>query len=863
LFADLERMSILRRLPLARFNQQESIEFLQRTLGGEINLTTAATMHAQAEGVPFILGEQVRAYRDAGLVQQIDRVWTLARNAERLMPSAVRTLIERRAARLPEGTRTTLSEAAVLGRTFSLRDLREVKRLLGDPAIESDELAESLEPAVRAGFLVSHPDTSAADFSFVHGQVREHAANALRPGRKRAIHAAIVEMLTQGQSPAPESLPLLAQHALAAGQSEACARFSIEAAQRAIGANAPEEALRLVELAHPVASTAADRVALLRLRDDALKMLRRSSQRLEGLAELSALAEALGDAHLDLEVMLRRAAALRSSGEQDRAAGLAGSVRALAIERGDEQAELLACLELGQNLLRSDLGEGYVQTHIEADLDGAAAAFQDAVRLAREQKNEHFLAIALRELGTISVARLRQWFVEQVQAGEHIPIMRRLADGEQVDDILPTLPVAPIHAEASRYFMEALELFERLGNRQGAMSTIIAMAFVSWGPEIHLGGSAKRIEEIRRLAMRMESFTNESDRALAEAQMLFGSHVYSRAKLFPGLAIEKGQEAYTAARTIGDKALEFAAAGGVALSYADVGLFDTAEEWLARASDIAGSEPTPYRARQLQLWRGLVRAAAGDASGMQEHLSAAIRLAGDQGRSAARCEALAALALEAGRIGAERADEELLRLAEASAREAKGVVAMLPGHPPWAASADAALARVATGRGARDEAAEFGRSALAGLEAAQREDWFLEIVLPAAEALILGGSPEEGAGVREQLRITLAIVSTHVTDEDLRARWFRSPLARQLVRLADFEPAEGTDGKGSAMPGRLEERDIEFLKLLSRGNTNGEIAEALEIEESEVNRRLLDLYTKIGASSRADATSAALLGRLV
>ena len=60
-------------------------------------------MHVQSEGVPFIVEEIARTHREAGTLQQIDGEWRLGRNAARLMPSAVRTLIDRRAARLPAG----------------------------------------------------------------------------------------------------------------------------------------------------------------------------------------------------------------------------------------------------------------------------------------------------------------------------------------------------------------------------------------------------------------------------------------------------------------------------------------------------------------------------------------------------------------------------------------------------------------------------------------------------------------------------------------------------------------------------------------------------------------------------------------
>ena len=43
-----------------------------------MNAASAAAMHAQAEGVPFIVEEMAHAYRDGGMIQQIDGVWTLA-----------------------------------------------------------------------------------------------------------------------------------------------------------------------------------------------------------------------------------------------------------------------------------------------------------------------------------------------------------------------------------------------------------------------------------------------------------------------------------------------------------------------------------------------------------------------------------------------------------------------------------------------------------------------------------------------------------------------------------------------------------------------------------------------------------------
>ena len=856
LIADMERMGMVRRLKLARFTQLETTELVQQVLGGAVNASSAATMHAQAEGVAFIVEELARTYREMGLIQAIDGVWTLARNASRLLPSAVRTLIQRRAARLPLETKQNLADAAILGRSFSLKDLRSIKLHLGADDADCDPtiLAESLAPAGRAGLLVEHPAESAADYSFTHDQVREFAAAMLTSIRRRAIHAALVDMLTADGDPPPASLSILAHHALASGDASRAVRFSISAARVALDGRAGEEVLRIVDDALPVASAARDRVALLTSQDEALDMLRRPAERLEGLAELTALAEALGDSHLELKVKLRRAAALRVSEDEDRAAELARSVREAAEERGDRPIELAACLELGQDLLRSPLGESFSAPR-DVDLDGADEAFGRACELAEELGDLAALAAAVRELAVISITRAREWYVERVERGEGGAIMARIAAGETPSEIFSDMPIAPLVSEGAARYERAIELFEQVGDRRGVMSAIIGRAYVDFGIEIHLLGAAKRIEEIRRLSTQLISLTRESERAKVEAQMLYGVQVFARAKVVPDLALSRGEEAHRHARMVGDRSLEFAAAAGLALAHLELGEVEQTERWLGRAAEAAAIAPTPLRARQLETARGMTQAAAGDADGMREHLERAVQLATEQGRPAGRCEALAKLALEAALLGAERGDEELLALAERSAKDTKELVSVLPGHPPWGAEADSALAQVAFARGAREDAAEAARSAFAALGAAHLEDLFLRIVLPASRVLLLAGTEEEQEEVQRQLTMAAALIAQRITDENVRVRWFRGPLGRELSKLAGGSFGERSSERamdlGAAAPLGEDERGL--LWLLIEGWTNREIAAELGLSEDVVARRLAEMYANIGVSSRGEA----------
>src|SRR4051794_7914495 len=187
--ADMERMGLVRRLRPGRFGGVETAELLKRVLGGPVDAASAAAMHVQSEGVPFIVEELARTHRDVGTLQQLDGEWRLGRNAARLVPSAVRTLIDRRAARLPAPTRAAIGDAAILGRSFSLRDLRAIRVQLGDG---DDALADDLAPAVAAGLLLQQSPGAPPHYTFTPQQGRQFASSPPPPPPPPPVPAARV-----------------------------------------------------------------------------------------------------------------------------------------------------------------------------------------------------------------------------------------------------------------------------------------------------------------------------------------------------------------------------------------------------------------------------------------------------------------------------------------------------------------------------------------------------------------------------------------------------------------------------------------------------------------------------------------------
>src|SRR5205807_968887 len=173
----------------------------------------------------------------------------------------------------------------------------------------------------------------------------------------------------------------------------------------------------------------------------------------------------------EMEVQLRRAAALRLSEEWDQAADLARGIRERAAEKSDRRTELAASLELGQALLHVPLGEGFTVSPQDADLDAAEEAFRAAADLAELLGDESGLAGAVRELGLIALSKGRAWFVEQALTGQHLAYVARVAAGEPLQTVLMSTPIAPVMGEARELFERALQIYERTGDRRGATSS--------------------------------------------------------------------------------------------------------------------------------------------------------------------------------------------------------------------------------------------------------------------------------------------------------------------------------------------------------------------------------------------------------
>jgi ATP/maltotriose-dependent transcriptional regulator MalT len=88
--------------------------------------------------------------------------------------------------------------------------------------------------------------------------------------------------------------------------------------------------------------------------------------------------------------------------------------------------------------------------------------------------------------------------------------------------------------------------------------------------------------------------------------------------------------------------------------------------------------------------------------------------------------------------------------------------------------------------------------------------------------------------------------------EPLGARHVLSRVDALVARLSTMPEAP------AYYPGGLSAREVEVLRLIAAGLNNHEIAATLFISVRTVERHITNLYAKIGADGRADATAYAL-----
>jgi hypothetical protein len=202
--------------------------------GVETSPAVARAVQEETGGNPLFVVELSRLLAAEGLLLRADPVSL----AELPLPRGIRSVLDRRIARLGPDCRGLVGLAALIGRSF------DVLVLGGAADLPGDRLVQLLDEAIVAGLL--EREATPGRFRFSHPLVRDAMAGQLGEGERLRLHARIGETLETHSFSDPNAyLPDLAYHfsrAAPLGYGPQALRYTCQAGESALTRYGYEEA---------------------------------------------------------------------------------------------------------------------------------------------------------------------------------------------------------------------------------------------------------------------------------------------------------------------------------------------------------------------------------------------------------------------------------------------------------------------------------------------------------------------------------------------------------------------------------------------------------------------------------------------
>lgn len=487
---------------LDRLSSRESDALIKHLLPGEsLPPGLLAKVGARAEGNPLFIEEIVRTLVESGTLvyDATHRVWLTTTPIDQVrIPTTLQDVFNTRIAHLPDAARHVLQHAAVVGRVFWEHAVAWVMETPADHPV-----AAQLEPLVAAGLIEKRAAAPVwgAEYLFKHALAHQAVYEATPDAQRRACHRRVADFIEAHFADHLEDYSgLLAHHTLRAGDEEHSCYYAQQAAQRAAGRYANQEAVQFYQQALSLLPTADIHSRALRF--DLLHGLQRVYARLgqvhaqeRTLNEMLRLASLLADSQRLVEVYSAQAAlylgANLERAEESARAGLrlarvmdnpGGEAQALlqqawvdrrlwrkrqAITRGE--AALEASRRAGDQRL-----EGRVLCDL-ADFHAFAYDFETALRRSLETL-EISQAVGDRSIETeaqlivgrnLSVLGRHSEAVAHTQAS--VALARQIGDRRREATSLNALgraySEAGQHEKAIETFQEALAIYRQIGDR--------------------------------------------------------------------------------------------------------------------------------------------------------------------------------------------------------------------------------------------------------------------------------------------------------------------------------------------------------------------------------------------------------------
>jgi tetratricopeptide (TPR) repeat protein len=187
---ELNRIGI-RTIKLQDLSEEEVARMLRNLSLRDPPQNLVKTIYEETQGNPFFVKELYRYLLEEGKIFDASGQFHSAVKIEEVeVPDKVRLVVGRRLERLGEVSKSVLTAAAVIGRSFSFKLLEALLNHL-----DADDLLTSIERAQQMGLVVSGSEGSEAPLWFTHEIVRQTLLAGISLARRQRLHLRIADAL--------------------------------------------------------------------------------------------------------------------------------------------------------------------------------------------------------------------------------------------------------------------------------------------------------------------------------------------------------------------------------------------------------------------------------------------------------------------------------------------------------------------------------------------------------------------------------------------------------------------------------------------------------------------------------------------
>ncbi len=630
--SEMNRERLYRRVLVRRLTSQHVAAMIQSIFQARqpVSDELRDVIYTETEGNPFFVEEILKHLVEAGALYMEDGRWQRKEIAEIDVPRSIREVIGRRLEQVSEPCQRVLTLAAVIGRRFKFEVLQPVGEL------GEEELLNALEEATQVQLVREEPDAGEVEYDFAHALIREVLYERLGLRRRMTLHQKVGETLERLYAGRMDGvIEDLAHHFTRAPHGagfEKAIRYSLEAARKAMGLFAHEEAVRHFRNAVELMEEAGDE--------------RRLAETQIALGEPFVY---LGDTKSAVEAYER---ALKFFERQGAPTDVARVHRLIgrALQRHWEFSEAIPHLERALQELRS--GEhpaDVIQIHLDLAraktfsgmIDEAQRHAEQALGLAKVHGVVVLQAAAHAAMGLIA-----HWRLDLDDARAHyeesIKLVRESSDPEASFTLSRSLNNIALlqqelgeHAAAKRLLLEALEVSERVRNLEYIAFANLRLGYYNFAhgdwqaakqyaiENLQMPLSLDDLQDAERLLRWLEGNWEAAaslDRTLLQHYRRTGNvmavFLYCASLAQASVALGRVQEAGEAAAeaaTIAEKdqhyLLGHATGGGIAFiveGLAQGGDYDRCEGLCARAEAVNRAAKSPQGVASVLFGRGVL-----------------------------------------------------------------------------------------------------------------------------------------------------------------------------------------------------------------------------------------------------------------